>query len=108
MQSQKNSRWYDNDPTVSLAISFLRNTDNKSQEEAARFILDKSIELGLDIHSKSKPFKLFNRRWYDSSDNLYKALETLKIAKESIQKAIAVELIDFLCASDATAYKDLV
>lgn len=108
MQKYQSNRWYDKDPTVSLAISFLRNANTSLQEDASLFIINKSKELGAISNSKRRPFKIFNRRWYDSSEKLYNAIETLREAREDIQKSIAVELIDFLCTNEAKTCKDLV
>ena len=33
-------RWYDVDPTVSLAVSLIRNTNDKTQLKCADFIID--------------------------------------------------------------------
>ena len=37
-------RWYDMDPSVSLAVSLLENADEKLQLECADYIIEKAIE----------------------------------------------------------------
>ena len=38
-----NKRWYDIDPTVSLAVSLMRNANIMSQYKCADFIVKKSV-----------------------------------------------------------------
>ena len=44
-----NKRWYDIDPTVSLAVSLMRNANIMSQYKCADLIVAKSKENGIDL-----------------------------------------------------------
>ena len=44
-----NKRWYDVDPTVSLAVSLMRNANIITQYKCANLIVEKSKENGLDL-----------------------------------------------------------
>ena len=45
-----NKRWYDIDPTVSLAVSLMRNANIMSQYKCADLIVKKSKENGITVH----------------------------------------------------------
>ena len=58
-------RWYDMDPTVSLAVSLLENADSKTQLECANYIIGSPAEIpgvGAPYRSVTKAF------FYKSSD----------------------------------------
>ena len=42
-------RWYDVDPTVSLAVSLMRNANIMTQYKCADLIVNKSKENGIDL-----------------------------------------------------------
>ena len=44
-----NKRWYDIDPTVSLAVSLMRNANIMTQYKCADVIVSKSKEHGRDL-----------------------------------------------------------
>ena len=44
-----NKRWYDIDPTVSLAVSLMRNANIMSQYKCADLIVMKSKNNGIDL-----------------------------------------------------------
>ena len=44
-----NKRWYDVDPTVSLAVSLMRNANIMTQYKCADYIVSKSKEHGIDL-----------------------------------------------------------
>ncbi len=88
-----NKRWYDSDPTVSLAISFIRNLSYEEQTEIAEKIIQKGKSLGIEINEARI---VLNRRWYDENEYLSDAMEYLRTSKPIDQKAIAIDVIDFL------------
>ena len=96
------ARWYDIDPTLSLAISLLRNSQKEVQINAADFIINDFIiknaeKRNIKISSKlSRIFQTFTRRWYDYHQTVSKAFQYLQNASENEQKEIAVELINYL------------
>lgn len=89
----KNQRWYDEDPTLSLAISFLRNAQQKSQREVAEKIIEKASSNGVlvnDLHI------VFQKRWYDEDERLRLAIEYLKNSSKEQRRLIALEIIEHL------------
>ena len=93
-----NKRWYDIDPTVSLAVSLMRNSSLLTQYKCADFIVKKSKENGVDIAENiiSDAFNFVLRRWYDTDQKIAEAFEYLKLMPENLQKETALELINLL------------
>lgn len=91
--SRQSQRWYDKDPTVSLAVSFIRNASKEQQESIAEKIIEKTVEKGIKVNEIQM---LFYRRWFDESEILSKAMEHLKQASEEDRKVIALYVINFL------------
>ena len=92
-----NKRWYDKEPTLSLAISLIKNSNYTIQKECAEFIKNKAQDYGVVL--KSNLLGAFNyvlNRWYDSSEELSLAFEYLKAADDETRKQIAIEIIAFL------------
>lgn len=91
-------RWYDLDPTVSMAVSLMEKADEKVQLECAYLIIDKAKDYGLKITDSdlSEAFNYLFRRWYDKSRQLHDAFEYLKIAPYDVQLGIAFEIIEKL------------
>lgn len=93
-----NKRWYDVDPTVSLAVSLMRNANIMSQYKCADLIVNKSKEQGLDLSENiiTDAFNYVLRRWYDTDQKIAEAFEYLKQMPETIQKETAIEVITLL------------
>ena len=93
------NRWYDKDPTVSLAVSLFKNTDPNNQQKVAEFIIQKGLKHNIIIGEKSmiENFKGFFRRWYDNDYQLFQALEYLRFATPKIRKELALDVINYLC-----------
>ena len=103
------NRWYDKDPTVSIAVSILRNTSTRNQKLVSELIIEKGISHNIDIEIDShKKFGFFLRRWYDQDEKLYNALEYLRLAPLSLQKEFAIDIINYLCILDGELSKDCV
>lgn len=103
-----NKRWYDYDPTVSLAISILRNSAKKNQALVAEFLIEKSKEQGISVEKiKSEKTNMFSRRWYDFDENVYYSLECLRLSPHEVQKTLAIEIINYLCKLDNAIINDL-
>lgn len=93
----ENKRWYDKEPTLSLAVSLIKNSKEETQQKCAEFIKEKAQDYGVVL--KTNLLGAFNyvlNRWYDTSEQLAEAFDYLKDAEEETQKQIAVEVIDFL------------
>ena len=97
-------RWYDLDPTVSLAVSLMEKADEKAQLECAYFIIDKAKDYGVKITESdlTEAFNYLFRRWYDKNKQLHEAFEYLKEAPHDVQLGIAFDIIDKLQDSSDT------
>lgn len=96
-------RWYDIDPTVSLAVSLMRNTNEKTQLKCADFIINHAKDKGVELTSGSVLNGAFNyilRRWYDKDKQISESFEYFEAAPLEIQKEISLEVINFLQFSE--------
>ncbi len=96
-----NKRWYDKEPTLSLAISLIKNSKLPLQLQCAELIKSRAIDLGITL--KTNLLGAFNyvlNRWYDSSEQLTEAFDYLKEADDETRKQIAIEVIEFLEKSE--------
>ncbi len=93
-----NKRWYDIDPTVSLAVSLMRNANVITQYKCADLIIERSKASGIDLSENilTDAFNYVLRRWYDTNQKIAEAFEYLKLMPENLQKEIAVEIINLL------------
>ena len=93
-----NKRWYDVDPTVSLAVSLMRNANIMTQYKCADYIVSKSKERGIDLSENilTDAFNYVLRRWYDTDQKIAEAFEYLKLMPLELQKELSLELINLL------------
>jgi len=93
-----NKRWYDVDPTVSLAVSLMRNANIITQYKCADLIVEKSKEKGIDLSENiiTDAFNYVLRRWYDTNQKIAEAFEYLKLMPEDVQKETALDIINLL------------
>ena len=91
-------RWYDVDPTVSLAVSLMRNANIMTQYKCADLIINTSKENGVDISENilTDAFTYVLRRWYDTDQKIAESFEYLKLLPEEVQKDVALRLIKLL------------
>ena len=91
-------RWYDVDPTVSLAVSLMRNSNVLTQYKCADLIVNASKENGIDISENvlTDAFTYVLRRWYDTDQKIAESFEYLKLLPEDIQKDVALKIINLL------------
>ena len=95
-------RWYDVDPTVSLAVSLLRNTDELTQIKCAEFMINyaQQKEVKVQGNSLNEAFNYILRRWYDKDKRIAESFEYFEHAPLEIQKEISLEVINFLQFSE--------
>lgn len=95
-------RWYDVDPTVSLAVSLIRNANEKTQLKCAEFIIDyaKQREVKLKSNTLNDAFNYILRRWYDKDEKIAEAFEYFQYSPSEIQREISLEVINFLQYSE--------
>ena len=91
-------RWYDIDPTVSLAVSLMRNANIMTQYKCADLIIKSSKDNGIDLSENilSDAFNYLLRRWYDTDQKIAEAFEYLKLLPAELQKSVALDLINLL------------
>ena len=96
-------RWYDIDPTVSLAVSLMRNANIMTQYKCADLIVKKSKDNGVDLADNilTDAFTYVLRRWYDTDQKIAESFEYLKSLPEELQKEVALDLINFLQDEEA-------
>ena len=102
-----NKRWYDQDPTVSLAVSILRNANIHNQLLVAEHIIQKgkAHNVPVDKIRYEKP-GFFSRRWYDFEESVFYAIECLRLSSPEVQKVLAIEIINYLCNLDNSITND--
>lgn len=91
-------RWYDLDPTVSLAVSLMKNANEDIQLKCADYVMRKAKNSGVKLSENAinEAFNYILRRWYDKDKRIQEAFEYLKAAPLNLQKEIAKELLDVL------------
>lgn len=90
-------RWYDKEPTLSLAVSLIKNSREDIQLQSAEFIVQKAQDFGVVLNSNILgAFNYVLHRWYDKSEPLAEAFGYLKEADDETRKQIAIAVIDFL------------
>ena len=91
-------RWYDIDPTVSLAVSLIRNSDDETQMKCAEFIVDYAKNKGIKVRNNSlnDAFNYILRRWYDKNTTVAKAFDYFESAPIDVKKELALDIINFL------------
>ena len=92
-----NKRWYDKEPTLSLAVSLIKNSKDDIQKKCAEFIKSKVQDFGVVLNSHLfGAFDYVLHRWYDNNETLSEAFLYLKEADDETRKQIAIEIIAFL------------
>lgn len=93
-------RWYDLDPTLSLAISLIWNSDEETKSYCAKIITETlqahNIQMDSGFGQLIKEFK----RWYDDNKELSAAMDYLKEAPEELKRIIALDIIEHLQTSE--------
>ena len=97
-----NNRWYDADPTLSLAVSLIKNSSISLRNKCSNMIIDKAKDMGVELdNSLHERFNMVLRRWYDEDKQLSDALEYIRISPIELQKEIAIDIIGFLEKAEA-------
>lgn len=95
-------RWYDIDPTVSLAVSLMRNANEQTQLKCAEHIIDFARQRNVELKSNTlnNAFNYILRRWYDKDEKVSEAFEYFQVSPLEIQKEISLEIINLLQFSE--------
>ncbi len=99
-------RWYDKDPTLSMAVSLLQNASRTHQEMTARYLFSVMETEGLldsaELRTKSERvrfiFPSFRRSGFEM--HARHLVELLKHLSVDSQQAIAVKLINYIYILD--------
>ncbi len=90
-------RWYDIDPTVSMAVKQMEDSEEYLQIRCADIVIDRVKDIDFDIElSLDDQFDYILRRWYDKNVKVSHAMEYLRSAPEDIRKELALEIMDFI------------
>ncbi len=91
-------RWYDLDPTVSLAVSLMKNANDQTQLQCADYIISKAKSFGVKNkeNALNEAFTYILRRWYDKDKRIQEAFDYFKSAPSEVQREIALDLIEVL------------
>ena len=101
MNQNYNKRWYDCEPTLSLAISLFENSTPEAKEVCSNYIINEAKEKGVTINNNFREmFEFHLRRWYDKDKLTQEAMEYLRIANIDIKKEIALQTIKLLQKMD--------
>ena len=92
-----NKRWYDREPTLSLAISILNNLKETEKEKCAQFIIEKVKSLNVKVNSDCNfVFNFALKRKSDNNESFATAMLALRSCDENLQKEIALILIQYI------------
>ncbi len=99
-------RWYDNNPTLSMAISLLQNASRTHQEMAARYMFNVMEAQGLlDVAELSTRedrvrfiFPSFRRSRFEM--HARHLVELIKHLDKSAQQDLAVQMINYIYVLD--------
>ena len=92
-----NQRWYDKEPTLSLAISLLQNSNVEVRTKCADMVIEMAMQNGVVLPNDIKnAIEYLLRRWYDKDEILSQAIEYIKNSNEKLRKEIALAIIEFL------------
>ena len=96
-------RWYDKEPTLSLAISLLKNAEKQEKTECAKVIIAFCKSLNIDFHrTQLENIGYTLKRWHDKDKMLFDALEYIRIAPEDVRREISGQIIHFLQTAQST------
>lgn len=91
------NRWYDKEPTLSLAVSLMKNESVNIQVACAQLITEKAKNLGvIRQNNLLNAFNYVVLRWYENDERISEAFEYLKAASDEVRREIAIEVIEYL------------
>ena len=90
-------RWYDKEPTLSLAISLLHNAPIEQAHKCADLAIEIAMANGVVLPNDIKnAVQYLLRRWYDKDEILSQAMEYIQHSNQNLRKKIAIAMIEFL------------
>jgi len=92
-----NKRWYDSDPILKEALELLRLSPEKTQNEAAEFMLKLQEQVAAEViehvYEIINTYQGKGNRWYDNDPMMLKGVELLRNAPANIQRVAALKLL---------------
>lgn len=93
----KNKRWYDLDPTVSLAVNLFEHATDNVKMYIANYIIEEAKNRGARLNlSRKENFDYVWKRWQDSDEKMFEAMEYFKIIDFESKKQLSLEIIDYI------------
>ena len=93
----RKKRWYDEEPTMSLAVSMLKAVSEEKKESICNEINKWLDSENIPSEKEFILFRIFTSRWYDEDELLYNLLERIRCSNDIYKQEIAVKIIDILC-----------
>ena len=89
-------RWYDEDPSITLAVNLLEHSAKEVQLNCAELIKSKSQDFGIYIEANQleDSFNYFLKRWYDEEKEISDSFEYLRLMPFELQKETSLEIIE--------------
>ena len=98
-------RWYDHDPTLSMAVSLLQNAPHSQQEMAARYMLRymerEGILEDMDLSRQKVHFMFPFAKRSRLQPHAFRFLEIVKRMPRNAQLELALHLINYIYMLDA-------
>lgn len=97
--SEKNikKRWYDFDPTISLAVNMLEKSGENVKIYCADLIIEQAKNSGakLEIFDKNQ-FNYVWKRWQDNDEKMFEAMEYFKIIDFEAKQKVSMDIINYI------------
>ncbi len=93
----KNKRWYDLDPTISLAVNLLEHSSDSVKMYIANYIIEEARNRGAKLKIDNKEsFNYLWKRWQDKDEKMFEAMEYFKIIDFDTKKQLSLEIIEYI------------
>ncbi len=99
-------RWYDQEPTISMAVSLLQNASTKKKIQTSQYVLDWLGDEGAlesqEIAKLLKPVLLFPFLRRESlNQSTWQLLEVMKELPKDLQLEVSLNMIQFIYKLDS-------
>ncbi len=89
-----NNRWYDKDPVVKQAVTYLEQADSALKDYCCDFIIERSRNSGYVITVNN--FEYYWQRWQDHNVKHFLAMEYLRIVDDETKSEICSEIVKYI------------
>lgn len=98
-------RWYDNDPTLSMAVSLLQNAIPVYQEMTAKYVLKYMEREGIlnqyNLTNQQIRFVFPFTKRHNMNNDAWEMMETLKRLPRQLQLDVALQMINYIYMLDS-------